>query len=113
MSNDLLIPKIELLQEQIDNLEKSGFFTDAEIEKYAKYFRSQIAILQCHKAINDFCYSVQKALVALQSFPKKPLYGMTPEDYAEGMKYHNECFDQIKGVDVNNIEVNEPEIVKA
>ena len=33
MSNDIINSKIELLQEQIDNLERSGFFTEKEMDR--------------------------------------------------------------------------------
>ncbi|MEZ0182624.1 hypothetical protein AB9T89_10290 [Flavobacterium oncorhynchi] len=32
MSNDIIKSKIDLLQEQIDNLERSGFFTEKEMD---------------------------------------------------------------------------------
>jgi hypothetical protein len=42
MSDDLLKSKIELLKEQIDNLEKSGFFTEKEMDKYSFLLRNEI-----------------------------------------------------------------------
>lgn len=33
MSNEILASKIDLLQEQIDNIEKSGFYTEKQIDK--------------------------------------------------------------------------------
>jgi hypothetical protein len=36
---------------------------------------------------------------------------MTLEDYIEGMKYHNECFEQLKAINPNNIIVVDAEII--
>lgn len=33
MSNDTIQSKIDLLQEQIENVERSGFFTEKEIDR--------------------------------------------------------------------------------
>lgn len=86
MSNDGLTSKIELLEEQIENLERSGFFTELEMD------RATISL----KAELDF-YKLEYSKHTNAEFKKKskPLYGMTHEDYADGMKIHNECFSQM------------------
>lgn len=37
--------KIDLLRDQIDNLERSGFFTEAEMEKLSRPFRLELGTL--------------------------------------------------------------------
>jgi len=46
MSTDTLLSKIDLLQEQIDNFEKSGFFTDAEIDRLSSPLHFEIKSLK-------------------------------------------------------------------
>jgi len=41
MSNDIINSKIELLQEQIDNLERSGFFTEKEMDRATVSLRQE------------------------------------------------------------------------
>ena len=45
MSNENIISRIALLQEQIDNLEKSGHFTEKEMNSQTFAFRSEIEAL--------------------------------------------------------------------
>lgn len=73
MSNDILHSKIELLEEQIENIERSGHFTENEIDRLAAPMRTELENLK--KQIN--------------------LYGMTPEQYSEGVKIHNIYFTNI------------------
>lgn len=51
MSNDTITQRIDLLQEQIDNLEKSGFFTEKEMDKLAFPLRQELASLK--KQLSD------------------------------------------------------------
>lgn len=46
MSENLLKSKIELLEEQIANLEQSGFFTEKEIDKLSAPLRLELETLQ-------------------------------------------------------------------
>lgn len=73
MSNDIIYSKIELLEEQIENFERSGYFTEKEIDRLSYPIRSELAILKSQISI----------------------YGMTIEKYQEGKKIHNQCFSQM------------------
>lgn len=49
MSQDIIQSKIDLIQEQIDNLERSGFFTEKEMDRATvslkqekEYFEKQL-----------------------------------------------------------------------
>jgi hypothetical protein len=53
MSDDLLKSKIELLKEQIDNLEKSGFFTEKEMDKYSFLLRNEIEAYERQLSYDD------------------------------------------------------------
>ncbi|MFW0737609.1 hypothetical protein [Flavobacterium sp. T12S277] len=46
MSNDNLMSKIELLQEQIDNLERSGFFTEKEMDRATISLRQEKEVFE-------------------------------------------------------------------
>lgn len=73
MSNDIIHSKIELLEEQIENFERSGYFTESEINRFSAPLREELETLK--NQIN--------------------LYGMTPEQYNEGRKIHSLWFSQI------------------
>ncbi len=73
MSNDIIHSKIELLEEQIENIERSGHFTEKEIDRLSAPMRSELAILKEHI----------------------PLYGMTPESYNQGKKIHQKFFEHL------------------
>jgi hypothetical protein len=47
MSN--ISEKMKLLQEQIDNLEKSGFFTEADMDRLSKSHRIELELLMDQK----------------------------------------------------------------
>lgn len=72
MSNDILHSKIELLEEQIENIERSGHFTEKEIDRLSAPMHEELINLK--KQI--------------------PLYGMTPHSYNEGRKIHSLWFSQ-------------------
>ena len=61
MSDELLQHKIDLLEEQIENLERSGFFTEKEIDQATAFIRMQLAILKEAKAFADFKKSLHQA----------------------------------------------------
>ena len=71
--NDLTISKIELLELQIENVERSGFFTEKQIDALVFPLRQELETLK--KQIE--------------------LYGMTYENYREGTVKHTELFSQM------------------
>jgi len=73
MSNDIIHSKIELLEEQIENIERSGYFTESEIDKQIFPLREELESLK--KQIN--------------------LYGMDQDNYNEGVKMHRYHFAQM------------------
>lgn len=97
MSDNLLTSKIELLEEQIENIERSGFFTESEIDRTSKSLRAELVRLKQALAHSQFNNSVETASESMQN-ASKALYGMTAEAYAEGIRYHNECFEQMKNI---------------
>jgi hypothetical protein len=100
MSNKTLLPQIALLQEQINNFEKSGFFTDKEIESKTMPLRLELASLKMQQEFLNISESVC-------------LFGMSLESYIEGTKAFNECFAQLKDVARSplDIEVVDAEIL--
>ena len=61
MSDELLSHKINLIQDQIDNLERSGFFTEKEMDQATASLKMQLAILKEAKAFADFKKSLRQA----------------------------------------------------
>ena len=49
MTENLLNSKIELLEEQIANLEQSGFFTEKEIDRLSGPLKIELDTLQQYK----------------------------------------------------------------
>lgn len=98
MSSKTLLPQIALLQEQIHNFEKSGFFTDKEIESKTMPLRIELASLKMQQEFLNISESVSK-------------FGMSLESYIEGTKAFNECFDQLKDLPKSllHIEVTDAE----
>lgn len=81
MSNDIIHSKIELLEEQIENLFNSGHFTEKEIDRLSAPLRSELAILKAHL----------------------PKYGMDQASYNEGAKIHRYHFAQMYSPALKNI----------
>jgi len=100
MSTDTITPQIELLQEQIESIERSGHFTEKEIDSKAAPLRMELAILQHTKAHQEFSNSVYK-------------YGMSLEAFLEGTKGFDKCFAQMPKPpkSIMDIEVNDAEIL--
>ena len=99
MSSKTLLPQIALLQEQIHNFEKSGFFTDKEIESKTIPLRLELATLKMQQEFLNISESVCK-------------FGMSLESYIEGTKAFNECFNQLKDVpSLLDIQVTDAEIL--
>lgn len=123
MSNENIQLKIDLLQEQIDNLEKSGFFTEKEINSRSIPLKAHLAIFKKIKWLNDLSESTRLTidcmLVLARSFDQLgPLpnvnYGLSKESYEEGKKIHDELFSpfhalKIKVVDAEILTPNHQE----
>lgn len=73
MSNDIIHSKIELLEEQIENIERSGYFTEKEMDRLSAPLREELENLK--KQLN--------------------LYGMDQASYNEGVKMHRYYFAQM------------------
>lgn len=71
---DLIIPKIELLELQIENVERSGFYTEQQIDSLVLPLKENLESLK--NQIN--------------------LHGMTLEEYKEGRNKHQFYFSQMK-----------------
>ncbi|MFA9191101.1 hypothetical protein AAGV28_06930 [Flavobacterium sp. FZUC8N2.13] len=96
--------KIDLYQEQIDNLNQSGHFTDKEIETQSIPLKAKLSILKSVKALRVLSIESDEAANKMMEFfdaaenKKKPIhvkYGMTPESYEEGSIYHKQCFEPL------------------
>lgn len=100
MSNDTITPRIELLQEQIESIERSGHFTENEIDSKAAPLRMELASLK-------ILQSTRALTVAMRN------YGMTLDSYIEGQKAFNEAFAKLKDVPNSflDIEVIDAEIL--
>lgn len=138
MLDEKLQSKIDLLQEQIDNIEKSGFYTDAQIETQTKplkielalikdslsfefltvaelralSLRIQHAIVTRHSSGTGIVLKFQGILTSLKKeaadFLSPKNYGMSDEEYQQGKKLHEAIFAPIKAM---NIEVIDAEIL--
>lgn len=85
MSQDpILLSKIELLEEQIENIERSGFFTEKEIDRAS--------------------YSLREELESLRS--QTNLYGMTAKQYKEGLSIHKRLFAKLSSLLNMNLAIN-------
>ena len=117
MLDEKLQSKIDLLQEQIDNLEKSGFFTEKEMDSFSSPFRMELAVLKSALVMRNLSNAartanhevgtfVSKFNNKLNSIPNK--YGMSDEEYEEAKIRHNRLFAPVK---VMSIEVVDAEIL--
>ena len=100
MLEDLLISKIELLQEQIDNLEKSGFFTEIEMDRQTTSLRNEMEFLKFQMSLTEMSKSALK-------------YGISIGKMIEGTKKFNECFAKLKEArkDFFNVKTSDAEIL--
>ena len=100
MSNDNLTPRIELLQEQIESIERSGHFTEKDMDSQAAPLRMELSSLKMLQSSREFAATHEK-------------YGMTLESYAEGLKAFNEAFAKLKDLPTSllDIEVIDAEIL--
>lgn len=84
MSDELLQHKIDLLEDQIENIERSGFFTEKEIDQSTASLRMQLAAFKQNQAFAEFRNAMANAAKGLSTM-------------------------QIRA---NSIFVNDPELVK-
>jgi hypothetical protein len=101
MSNENIQLKIDLLQEQIDNLEKSGFFTEKEINTHSISLKANLALFtqvqqlyllsESAKRKADYMLGYTKSFDQLDAVPTVD-FGLTKESYKEGKKRHDELF---------------------
>lgn len=91
MSDDTLHSKIELLEEQVENIERSGHFTEPEIDRLVFPLRQE-----------------------LESLKKQvPMYGMTEESYNEGKELHNLYMGKTFAINVIDAEILTPNPINA
>lgn len=91
MSDDTLHSKIELLEEQVENIERSGHFTEPEIDRLVFPLRQE-----------------------LESLKKQvPMYGMSDESYKEGKDLHNLYMGKSFSINVIDAEIIIPNHIKA
>jgi hypothetical protein len=141
MQIDILIPKIELLQEQIDNLERSGYFTEAEMDRATISLKIELLIYKQCEALHTFSSNLNNITDSILNFTEsvapnyesasdqlyeqamrnanahnwselaKDYYGMTKDEFIKGIEVHNQSFDQLKTINPNNITVVDAEIL--
>jgi len=92
MSNDTLTPRIELLQEQIESIERSGHFTEKDMDSLASPLRMELSTLKMLQSTREFAVTHEK-------------FGMTLESYAEGLKAFNEAFAKLKDVPTSLLDI--------
>ena len=86
MSNDTLASKIELLQEQIHNLEKSGHFTEKEIDSQSYPLRQELDALK-------------EQFFASRANEIAKICGLTADEMREGIIAFNELWSKIYEVE--------------
>lgn len=100
MSNDTLLQRRDLLQEQIDNLEKSGFFTEKEMDSLSFPLRQELE-------------SLNKQLTIAKLNEAGQQFGIKAEQMVEGRRIFCELWaklDELKNP-IFNIEVIDAEIL--
>lgn len=100
MSNDTIALRIDLLQEQIDNLEKSGYFTEKEMDKLSFPLRQEREDLK-------------RQLTDVYVDEAASHYGLTAEQMQEGRRVFNELWAKIDAFTnpIFEIEVIDAEIL--
>jgi hypothetical protein len=115
MTNEFLAPKIELLEEQIENLERSGYFTESEIDRAVVSLRSELELYKKHLSYCDLANTGKDATLDIHAFGKAiglarlavANYGMSDEEYEEGRRKHIELFEKNQA----NIDVVDADIL--
>jgi hypothetical protein len=96
--------KIDLYQEQIDNLEKSGHFTDKEIETQSIPLKAHLSLLKDVKSLHILSITSGEAAKRMMEFIEVAekikvathlKYGMTKESYEEGRDIHEMYFKNL------------------
>lgn len=119
MTADLLTSKIELLEEQIENLERSGFFTENEIDRAAISLRSELEMYNMHLLYCDSSVPAVIPTTSIQGFGEAigfavlapANYGMSDEKYEEGRKKHVALFLQMQAEKYANIEAVDAQVI--
>lgn len=121
MTAELLTSKIELLQEQIENIERSGFFTENEIDRAVVSLKSELELHKMHLSYCELSVSAQLDTISIVNLNLKAIglarlapgnYGMSDEQYEEGRKKHLDLFiKNQEQKDPNTIDVIDAEIV--
>jgi hypothetical protein len=105
MSDEIIISRIALLQEQIDNLEKSGHFTEKEMDAQTFSLREELQALQSYtfpletvlgvnqEELNYLAQTLKDCFSAKKN--TATTYGMTPKSYTEGARKHTLLFSQM------------------
>lgn len=134
MLDEKLQSKIDLLQEQIDNLEKSGHYTEAEIQVKTKPLKKELdlindslsyeflniqelrqlsqrihnAIVTKHSSGTGFVTKVSSAFMTMKKEVEEYIspnkYGMSDEEYEAAKAKHNNFFAPIKAFDIEVID---------
>lgn len=134
MLDEKLQSKIDLLQEQIDNLEKSGHYTDAEIQIQTKPLRVELnlikdslsyeflniqelrqlsqrihnAIVTKHSSGTGFVTKVSSAFLTMKKevsdYISPNKYGMSDEENEAAKAKHNSIFAPINALDIEVID---------
>lgn len=107
MSNDTLAPRIDLLQEQIENLVNSGYFTEKEMDKLSFPLREELD-------------SLKRQLTEVYVDEANLQYGLTPAQMEEGRKVFNNlwkaldwCKNPILDIQVIDAEILTPNHITA
>lgn len=90
MSDNELQSKIELVQEQIENLFVSGHFTEKEIDSKSAPLRMELAILKNTLSLSKFSKSIYK-------------FGLTFIEFQEASAQFEECMNKALATDKKNI----------
>jgi hypothetical protein len=90
MSDDLLKSKIDLLQEQIDSIEKSGFYTEKEIDSKVYPYRIELEILKYQLSFSKLSKSIHK-------------YEINLIQIAEGASKFRECVAKMEATNEKRI----------
>lgn len=134
MLDEKLQSKIDLLQEQINNYEKSGYYTDAEIEIQTKPLRKELNLINDSlsfefltiQELRELSTKIHHAIITRQSsgtgllskvqghlnslkkeaanFLSPNKYGMSDEEYEAAKAKHNILFSPLKILDITVID---------
>jgi hypothetical protein len=80
MLTDTLTPQIELLQEQIESIERSGHFTEAEIDSKTRPLRMELEILQHTQSFKNLQSAMDKCASSFNHFLQGVNYFYNPTD---------------------------------